>query len=218
MAISTEISYYLILVDLQGSTHLGPSEFRALTDRLGAALESLSGRHSDSLALPVRQQYGDEVAALLQRPYPIYDIADEIREAAYPTAQVRIVVTRGHVGQAASELPLLGGPVFQRAQEKMTALKRRREPALWDIGPPHEQGVLQALFNLTHSIASGLTDYQRETWRLLRTGVSQQEIAARLKKKPQSVSRAVATGRIPYLIEGEEALRSVLRHLPEEDG
>ncbi len=62
-------------------------------------------------------------------------------------------------------------------------------------------------------MSGDLTDYRREVWRLLREGLSQQDTAGRLAKKPQSVSRAASQGNILALMKGESALQSVLHRL-----
>jgi len=212
MPVSTETSYYLLLADIQGSTRLDAESLARLTDRLARALSELSHRYSGVLALPLRQQYGDEVAALLHHPTHTYAIADGIREAAYPTA-LRYVVTYGRVGQSTNQIPLLGGPIFKNAQALMQALKRQRAASRWDIGPPFERQLLQALSDMIDALSGNLTNYRRQVWRLLREELSQQDAAARLAKKPQSVSRAASQGNILALTRGERALESVLQQL-----
>ncbi len=217
MSISTETSYFLLLADLQGSTRLPPQVYQRVTGRLGAVLHELTVRHADAFALPLTQQYGDEIAALLTRAGPIYDILDAIRDVLHPDTDLRCIVTHGRIGRSSSNVGLVGGPVFKAAQERMFDLKRagvaKRSPILWEIGSPFERTVLQALSDLTNALSEDLSPVQRQVWRKVRQGIPQRQVAEELGKKPQSVSRAVAGGNVMQLVAGEGALRTVLEHV-----
>lgn len=222
MSTSTEISYFLLLADLQGSTRLDPKVYEDVAARLGTALDELTARYAAAFALPLTQQYGDEIAALLTSAGPVYDIIDAIRDVLHPATDLRCVVTHGRIGRSSPNVGLVGGPVFKAAQERMFDFKRagtaNRSPILWEIGPPLERQVLQALSDLTNALIGDLSPVQRQVWRKARQGVPQRQVSRELGKKPQSVSRAVAGGNVLQLIAGEEALRAVLQSIEARGG
>jgi len=200
-----------MLVDLEGSTRLPPARLKAATRILQKELASLSGRHRADLLLPLRQQYGDEIAALLRTPRAVYEIVDAVRHAVRPYTGVRYVVTQGRIGQAAGEISLVGGPVFKEAEQLMRVLKKRRAPAsIWQIGEPVQRSVLQALADMSDSLIEDLTDFRYSIWRNLREGKSQSQVAGSMKRHAQSISNAVAAGHLRALILGEKAMSAVL--------
>ena len=213
MAISTRKRYYLLLADIEDSTSLPPARFRKATEALSAALDSLSEEHASAVALPPRRQYGDEVAGLFTRPDSLYEFVDTIRETLQPIARVRFVVTQGRVGQSAEDVSLVGGNIFKKANDQMSALKAESHRISWHIGTPFEQVVLQSLSTLVEALIGELTEYRTAIWRLFRKDASQKEIADKLRRHPQSISRAIAKGNIRPLIEGEQAIRAVLKRV-----
>jgi hypothetical protein len=211
MALSTRRDYFLVLIDLEGSTSLPPGKLKEATRSLHRELVSLSKAHKTDLALPVRQHYGDEVAALLRSPRSIYEIVDAVRDAVRPYTGVRYVVGCGRIGQTAREISLVSGPVFKDADRQMTLLKKKKTSrASWQIGAPVERSVLQALSDMSDSLIEDLTDFRYGIWRRLRRGSSQSQIAQTMKRHPQSISNAVAGGHLRALIEGEQAIAAVL--------
>lgn len=211
MALSTRRDYFLVLIDLEGSTGLPPGKLKQATQSLHRELVTLSRVHQTDLALPVRQHYGDEVAALLRSPRSIYEIVDAVRDAVHSYTGVRYVVGHGRIGQAAKDISLVSGPVFKDAHRQMTLLKKQKASrASWQIGGPVERSVLQALSDMSDSLIEDLTDFRYGIWRHLRRGSSQSQIARTMKRHPQSISNAVAGGHLRALIEGEQAIAAVL--------
>ncbi len=215
MSISTRHDSFLLLADIEGSTRLSSRDMQKVTRILSTALRSLSSEYADDVALPLRQQYGDEMAGLFVRPRNMYDVIDAIREATRPVVRVRFVVTSGRVGQPADDVSVVGGAIFKKAHERMNESKQRSRGVgiAWEIGPPFERGVLQALSSMVGSRIDDLTDYRYQIWRLLRDGHTQTEVARKLRRHTQSVSSATARGHIRSLIEGESAIRSILNRL-----
>jgi hypothetical protein len=210
MTVSTKRDYFLLIIDLEGSTGLAPRKIKEATHSLSRVLASLSATHKADLALPLKQHYGDEVAALLHSPRAIYEIVDAVRDVVHPYTRVRFVVTRGRIGQAAKDISLVGGSVFKDAVRLMSMLKKKSSRASWQIGGPVEQSVLQALSDMSDGLIDDLTEFRYRIWRLLRTGSPQSQVARTMKRHPQSISSAVAGGHLRALIEGEEAIRAVL--------
>lgn len=214
MAFSARRDYYLVLLDLEGSTRLPAGKLKSATRSLQRELVRLSDAHRADLALPLRQQYGDEVAAILRHPGKIYEIVDAVRHAVRPYTSVRYVVAHGRIGQAAREISLVGGPVFKEAEELMRELKKKTPTrARWQIGGPVERSALQALSDMSDSLMEDLTDFRYEIWRLLRHGIPQSRIARTLNRHPQSISTAVAGGHLRALIAGEKAIAKVLESI-----
>ena len=213
MALSTARTYFLLILDLEGSTGLAPRKLKEATRSLNRVLATLSEAHKADLALPLKQHYGDEVAALLRSPRGIYEIVDAVRDAVHPYTRVRHVATQGRIGQAAREISLVGGPVFKDAERLMTLLKKKASRASWQVGGPVQRSALQALSDMSDSLIEDLTEFRYRIWRLLRAGSSQSEVARTMRRHPQSISNAVAGGHIRALIEGEAAIRAVLESI-----
>jgi DNA-binding NarL/FixJ family response regulator len=208
-----ERPHCLILIDLRESTRLEPPQATRVMGRLEAALEEMNEDLGAVLAVPLTISYGDEVAGLLTSPVDLYDIASRVRDAAHPDARIRFVVARGMVGVPGADIRKVGGAVFKAASEAMQTVKAGRMFAAWQLGDPVLDAALTSLTGLTNALIEGMTAYQRRVFVLLRGGLPQKEIAARLGKLQQSVSDAVRRGSAELVLEGERAIRELLVRL-----
>jgi hypothetical protein len=211
MDLSTRKNYYLVLADLRGATRTTPGRLRKALNSIQGAVRQINRSHRNLVVVPFALNYGDEVAGLVQSLEPTYDIADSIREAAYPYTRVRFVINRGRIGVASEDITQIGGPVFKEAQQLITNLKRDQAAFIWNVGTAFDNGLLSLLSVLVNSMIEDLTPYRHSIWRLLREGENQRQVARELRKHPQSVSQAVRKGNIAAISRTEEIIREILK-------
>jgi DNA-binding CsgD family transcriptional regulator len=211
MDISTRKKYYLVLADIRGATRTAPGPLKKALSSIHDAVRQINRSHRKLVIVPFALNYGDEVAGLVQSAEPTYDIADSIREAAYPHIKVRFVINRGRIGVVSRDITQVGGPVFKEAQNLIVNLKREQRAFDWKVGTEFDNGLLNLLSALSSSMIDNLTPYRHSIWRLLRSGKSQKQMADELGKHPQSVSQAVKSGNIAAISRSEEVIRDILR-------
>jgi len=211
MNLSTRKNYYLVLADLRGATKTTPGRLKKALNSIQGAVRQINRSHREIVAVPFALNYGDEVAGLVQALEPAYDIADRIREAAYPYTQVRFVINRGRIGVASKDITQVGGPVFKEAQKLITNLKRDHAAFVWNVSTEFDNGLLSLLSVLANTMIEDLTPYRHSIWRLLREGKNQRQIARELRKHPQSVSQAVKKGNIAAISRAEDVIREILK-------
>jgi hypothetical protein len=205
--------YVLFLADIQASSKLKSEVREAVFQRIESENKRLNSSLMPSPVLNLSISYGDEVAGLFGDPRSLYGVADALRQAIYPSAFLRFVVVRNRIGVASTDIRQIGGPIFKRASEHMELLKRKNRFCSWDLGRRELDGSLEALVELSNGLIQRMTAYQREIWRLLRSGHSQKEIAKMLSKHQQSVSRAVIDGGAHLLLLAEKQIEMLLASL-----
>ena len=204
MKLDVNRPYVLFLADIQASSKLPSAVREAVFQRIESENKRLNSSLAPSLLLNLSISYGDEIAGLFQDASALYGVADALRQAIYPEAYLRFVVVRNRIGVASTDIRQIGGPIFKRASERIEYLKRRNRFCNWDLGRGELDGSLEALVELSNSLIQRMTAYQREIWRLLRSGRSQAQIAKMLSKHQQSVSRAVIDGGTNLLLMAEQ--------------
>jgi hypothetical protein len=202
--------HYLLLVDLKGSTRLAPPAAERLLGRLEELLAELSRRLDPAPLLGLTISYGDEVAGLFDTPVHLYKVAEQIRDWLHPEAGIRFVAVRGAIGRPSDDIRQVGGEVFKRADHAIRAIKKGRRFCRWLIGSPSVNSALDSLTEMSNAVLESMTDYQREVYGLLATGLTQTEAATRLGKYPQSVSDAVKRGRADLVLEASQAINGLL--------
>jgi hypothetical protein len=211
MELPTRKNYYLVLADLRGATRTPPARLKKVLNSIQEAVRRINREYRKEIAVPFALSYGDEVAGLLHSLKPVYDIADTIREAAYPHTRVRFVINRGRIGVSSKDITQVGGPVFKEAQRLLTEIKRGRTPFRWKVSTAFDDDLLDLLSVLADSMIEDLTPYRHSIWRLLRQGKTQRQVARELRKHPQSVSQATSKGNIAAINRAEGVIREILR-------
>ena len=212
MKLDVNRPYVLFLADIQASSKLPSAVRETVFQRIESENERLNSSLAPSLLLNLSISYGDEIAGLFQDARTLYGVADALRQAIYPEAHLRFVVVRNRIGVASTDIRQIGGPIFKRASERIEYLKRRNRFCSWDLGRGELDGSLEALVELSNSLIQRMTAYQREIWRLLRSGRSQAQIAKMLSKHQQSVSRAVIDGGTNLLLMAEKQIQTLLEN------
>lgn len=173
-------------------------------------LDVCNNRYADSLAAPLEVNYGDEIAGLFVRAAPVYPVATALRGALHPHAGFRFAVSRERIGYAGGALREMGGPVFQIASDSLRALKSAGRFSAWRLGDDVVDRTLEALVNLADAHVAAMTTYQFQVFTLLEQEIAQKEIARRLGKYPQSVSKAVKTSHADLIIDAQTVITSCL--------
>jgi hypothetical protein len=209
----TEREYYLLLVDIAGSTRLTSTEAERALAALREALDGLNRELGPVLVLNLTVSYGDEVAGLFASPVPLHAAMTRIREVLRPWTAARYVASKGRVAIASDDIRQVGGTVFKRASAAMARLKRSGRTTRWLIADTPVDPMLTALTDLSEAFVEDMTNYQYDVYRLLASGVTQKAAAAELGKFPQSISDAVKRGHVDLVIEAERAVRLQLEAL-----
>lgn len=212
---NTKRDYYLLLIDIRGSTKLPPARVGRVMRRLERQLPHINKRLGRATELGLRVSYGDEVAGLFVSAGVLYAAVVAVREALYPDARLRFVAVKGRIAVASRDIRKVGGPAFKQADDAMERMKRERGFARWSLGDPLTDQVLDSLTRTSNALLEGMTAYQRQVYGLLRGGASRKDAARKLRKYVQSISSAAQAGRAAEVLEAEATIREVLRRLDE---
>lgn len=202
-------NYYLLLADIRDSTGLPPKKAKAVFTSIETALADLNRKLKPTLKLTV--SYGDEIAGIFSDPADLYKVVTTIRDILRMCGvEFRVVITYGKIGVVSPDIRKVGGPVFKYANDEILDLKRHGRFSRWRIPGADAGDTLDSLVNMSNALITQMTDYQYDVFNLLRQGLSQKEIAKRLKKYPQSVSDAVRRGQIDLVIDAETVIENYL--------
>ncbi len=205
-----QTEYYLLLGDLCDSTGLEGEKAEAVSRILREALAHWSDVCARDLAAGLDLNYGDEFTGLFLRPARIYDIIDGLRTALHGLAGFRFVLAYGRIGAASPLTRQMGGPVFVTANDALKRLKIEGRFAEVAIGHALSDATLTALIEAANTLREEMTDYQFEVFSLLKSGLSQKDIARRLGKFDQSVSDAAKRGHTELVIALDAAIGAQL--------
>lgn len=203
-------NHFALIGDVVGSRDL--PDRAALQRRLQDSVRGLSQELGESFTAPLKLTAGDEVQALLARPHALVDIMVHLADEIHP---VRMVwgLGRGPLDtDPADDVSVLDGPCLHRARD---AVDRGKAEGRWlvvhGVEEPHEQ-VLEALMSLLAAIREGWTETRFRYVREARKR-RQQEVAERLGVSKQAVHKALQAARFAETVEGEAAVRDLLRWL-----
>jgi len=205
--------YYLLLVDIKGSTRQALQDRQKLFEVLEKEIQRLNSSLSPKPVLSLQISYGDEVAGLFDSPTNLYDAADVFRSCLFDRAEVRFVAVYGEIGVVSEDIRKIGGEIFKRADDLMRRLKRERGFCKWAVGYPFLDQVLTSLTEMSNTLLKNMTPYQHELYCRLKSGASKTTIATVLKKHKQSVSNSIKRGGAELVLQAEETIRMTLERL-----
>lgn len=209
--------YFLLLVDIRGSTELAPDVMERAMARLRKELLRVNRRLQRDLALRLRMNYGDEIAGLFTAPERLFDAVVAIRDALHPDAAIRFAVSNDRIGVPTRDLRRVSGPAFKEADRLMRRLKTHNRFAAWRIGDSLLDAALNSLTQTSNALLEDMTDNQRSVFNLVRRGLKRVEVAERLGKSKQAISDAAIRGRVDLVVEAEHAIRKILVSLGQRD-
>ena len=180
------------------------------------ALNMVNERFEAALIAPFEINYGDEFAALFSELAPIQTVIHLVRDSLREFTTFRFVVARGHVNHLEGSVRQMGGPVFKQASQLLETLKTSNRFSAWRVSDQLTDDTLECLTNLSNALIHEMTEYQYEIFTLLMNRLPQIEIAKRLQKYPQSVSRAIHQSHADQVIDAEITLNNYLALLDEQ--
>jgi DNA-binding CsgD family transcriptional regulator len=175
-------------------------------DLVDVTLEGLNLRYGSALMLPFEQNSGDEIQGLTAHAGATLDIVFELTRASQWSVGCGI-------GPVDEPLPktvrAARGPAFVAARQAVTRAKqsahrfalRSSGPAAADPGP---------LVALAIALRARRTLEGWEVYDLLRSGLTQREIAQRLGVSPQAVSQRIWAANIRTELDARADLEAVL--------
>lgn len=211
--VSSSQSYYLLLLDLKKSTSISSKSLQKSFKRLKLLLEQLNDSPSPKPVIPLTISYGDEIAGLFHSPKEFYNLISRLRAVLYPDLRFRFVAARGKIGVASQDIRAVGGEVFKKADEQLKRLKRQDAFCHWSLKSQEQDAILASLTEMANTLLEKMTPYQRSVCNLLDAGLSQKEIAKKLKKYPQSVSDAVKRSAADQVVESGHIINTILSTL-----
>lgn len=202
--------YFAIIGDVVGSRHL--DDRAGVQQRLRDAIESSNAERADLLTVPMKLTAGDEVQGLTTHPHVVIDVITNAAEALHPV-QISWGVGLGDLStDLLQDVALLDGSCFHRAREAVDAAKHKSSWLEVRGVPEPSAEVVAALMNLVGAIRSDWTPRQAQVVREAR-GRKQSDVAEELDVAASTISRTLAAARYKWILEAEDAARSMLRHL-----
>lgn len=205
--------YYLLLVDVKGSTKQTPNQRQKLFQTLEEEIQKLNQTLRPKPVLDLQISYGDEVAGFFDSPENLYDAVDALRGCLIDKAEVRFVAVYGEIGIVAKDIRRVGGDVFKQANELMGRLKKEGGFCKWAVGDAFLDQLVTSLTEMSNALLKNMTSYQRELYYRLKIGESKTAIASTLGKYKQSVSASVKRGGAELVLQAEKTIRMALEKL-----
>ncbi len=205
------LAYLAVIGDVVDSRRFLGAQRGVLQQRFSQLVTQLNQSFSSDVAAPFVVSRGDEFQGLLTTGRSLPDLIWHI-ETGFPTANVRL-----GIGAGTLETPLgnnvlqLDGPVLHRAREAVeTAAKDRKLGGVFLGFGEAEDQILNGIARLLDRQRQRMSDRQRKVLQYLRTGMTQVEIARKMRRTSQAISdHARAAGWDSYH-EGEISLRVAL--------
>lgn len=203
-------SYVGVIADIVKSRELAPRTRRSIQKLLHNKLEEINHKYKAIIAAKFLITTGDEIQGLLNSAV---ELADMIWDFEDIDINLRIGIGRGRLTTDLKEFAIgMDGPVWHRAREAITRSRAENRLGGVFLGFGESQDVIMNGFaRVLRWQRATFTKRQRQVVALLRTGLSQTEVAEKLHITKQSVhDHVVGTGWQSY-IEGETAWKECLQ-------
>lgn len=199
----------VVLADVRDSRDLADRE--SFGDDLDATLTDLNETLAGSITAEFAPLKGiDEFGGVLDSPRRVYDVIRQVAEGLFPVA-VRFGVAYDTVDVVPeSDVALMDGPAFHRADELLRAVESSGDLVGVDTGDPLRDGYLTDVANLLLTLRSDWTDRQFEVVTTYRETGSQTATAERLGVSQQAVSAALRRSHYGRIDRAETHLRRML--------
>ncbi len=208
---SFDKEYYLLLIDIKGSTSLTQADRAWLFAELEQKLDELNHHLVPKPVVPLAINYGDEVAGVFDSPALFYQIVASLRETMYPVTTFRFAATYGQIGITSTDIKKVGGKVFKEADKYIGQLKKKKNFCWWALKDNSMNASLNVLTEMSNALLERMTEYQRTVCRYLAAGFSQKQIAEKLEKHPQSVSNAVRKSSADKVVNAGKVITDLLK-------
>lgn len=202
--------YIAVIADVVGSRNIERSQRRALQRRLTNLMASFNRDFRAAIASKFVITLGDEFQSLLQRASVIPDLIWRLEEE-FPTIEFRVSFGFGTLDTTLPGYAInLDGPALHAAREAIEEAKKKNALGGIFLGLGDLDEVLNGIARLLWFNRSHWTLAQRKIANLLRKGLSQTQVAKKLKVRKQVVSKQVlASGYVQYKA-AEDSWRAIL--------
>ncbi len=194
------------------SRDLSPARRRATQNRFADLIKRLNRDYRKAVASKFIITLGDEFQSLLNTASIVPEIIWRL-ESDFPDRELRVGIGLGKLDTPIQPYAInMDGPVLHRAREAINDAKRAKILGGIFRGFGEWDSVLNGLAGLLWFQRSQWTPAQRRIASLLRCGMSQADIAAKLRIRPQVVSRQVQSSGCVQYVAGERAWSMILRN------
>ncbi len=204
--------YIAVIADMVRSRDLPRSRRRALQKQFSALIVNLNQDYRKIIASRFVITLGDEFQGLLNSAAILPDLLWHL-ELDFPGRELRVGIGFGTLDTPLQKYAInVDGPVLHLARAAIDQAKKSRALGGVFRGFGNMDEILNGIARLMWFHRSGWTGSQRKIASLLRQGMSQTQVAKRLRIRKQVVSRQVlAAGIFPY-IDAENAWRMILQN------
>jgi hypothetical protein len=182
---------WVLLSDVEGSRQI--EDRKGFEKKLAATLQQVQQQFADVFELPIQVWKGlDETAALIKKPWCLYQVMDAVDEGLLPY-KMRFVAVRGTVDvlPQTDNVSKADGEAFHTAAAEMVTLKKQGLKFGCRTGNALFDSAWQTQVNLLWLLKRDWTSGQRHTYRLYRETALQEAVAKRLNTSQQNVSKTL---------------------------
>lgn len=203
--------YIAVIADMVRSRDLAPPRRRLLQKQFSRLIDNLNRHHRKALASKFIITLGDEFQGILNSAVSIPDLIWHL-EQDFPERELRVGIGFGTLDTPLQPYAInIDGPVLHLARAAIDYAKKTKTLGGIFRGFAGLDDVLNGLSGLLWFQRSRWTPAQRNIAGLLRQGMSQTQVAKKLRINKQVVSRQVlASGCFQY-IAAENAWRLILQ-------
>ncbi|MFQ6002611.1 MAG: SatD family protein [Candidatus Zixiibacteriota bacterium] len=203
--------FIVMIGDLKGSTGIETKDRKILQRKLVSTYKKANISFKRDLYAPIKITLGDEIACVLTSPTNLYRIAVHLLNGIYPH-QMRFVFVRGRVtaGLETKDVAIIDGPVFKKAGQYLSLVKRAKTDFIFDLGNPAKDEVLNSLGNLIVEIKHNWTETQRKVAKLYSELKNQVKVARKLKVSQQNVAKTLKSISWGKVYQAENTMNKIL--------
>lgn len=203
--------YIAVIADMVRSRDLPPARRRLLQKRFSRLIDNLNQHHRKTLASKFIITLGDEFQGVLNSAGSIPDLIWHL-EQDFPERELRVGIGFGTLDTPLQKYAInMDGPVLHLARAAIDYAKKTKTLGGIFRGFGELDDILNGLSGLLWFQRSRWTPAQRNIAGLLRKGMSQTQVAKKLRVSKQVVSRQVLAAGCFQYIAAENAWRMILQ-------
>ncbi|MFZ0201480.1 MAG: SatD family protein [Candidatus Sulfotelmatobacter sp.] len=202
--------YIAVIADMVDSRSVPRSQRGALQKKLGEFLASLNHDHRKKIAAKFVITLGDEFQGLLSSATAIPDLIWSLEEDL-PECQFRVAVGLGTLDTPLQKYAInIDGPALHTARTAIEYAKKTKALGGVFRGFGELDEILNGMAGMLWFQRSQWTNSQRKIVNFLRQGMSQTEVARKLRITKQVVSRQVLAAGYSHYMAADRAWRMIL--------
>lgn len=208
----------VVLGDVVGSREV--DDRAALDRRLRSALRAVNETYGARVGAPFTPLKGvDEFGGTLAGREAAYDVARTIQTGLHPAvARYAVVAGDVDVNPDATDVSVMDGPAFHRADELLAALGADGGHFVLETGDPAVDDLATAAGDLALAVREDWTERQAEVAAAYRRLGTQAAVADRLGVSQQAVSKSLQAARYDRVQRAEARLTRALAVGSGDDG